>query len=240
MPNPQADRDERFPDRDDHDQPVPLDEVCWMETPTAGPGHERREEPDREGNQPEHGLEAAVHEAGNGDQRRADDRRRRDAEDRQEEIGIATRGQCVERQLHQRHDQEGDAEDDTVTAERIGHGQSAYEHGPARDQHRPPDETFTRIDGVRQPRIRSPRPPERGQEQESVLEAAPGRIAGQQRCDLRERKNEDEVEKELERRDSLLALDRLRAHERTLTRFARRVSRPNKSGESARSGGHTR
>jgi hypothetical protein len=60
-----------------------------------------------------------------------------------------------------------------------------------------------------------------------MFEAAPGRIAGEQRCDLRERKNEDEVEKELERRDSLLALDRLRAHERTLTRFARRVSRPN-------------
>src|SRR2546423_10341117 len=91
-----------------------------METPTAGPGHERREEPDREGNQPEHGLEAAVHEAGNGDQRRADDRRRRDAEDRQEEIGIATRGKCVERQLHQRHDQEGDAEDDTVTPNASG------------------------------------------------------------------------------------------------------------------------
>ena len=59
-----------------------------------------------------------------------------------------------------------------------------------------------------------------------MFEAAPGGIAGEQRCDLRERKNEDEVEKELERRDSLLALDRLRAHERTLTRFARRVSQP--------------
>jgi len=37
------------------------------------------------------------------------------------------------------------------------------------------------------------------------------------RRDLRERKDKDEVEKELERRDSLLGLDRLRAHEQTLT-----------------------
>jgi len=55
-----------------------------------------------------------------------------------------------------------------------------------------------------------------------MFKAAPGWIAGQQRRDLRERKDEDEVEKELEWRDSLLALDRLRAHERTLTRFALR------------------
>src|SRR5205823_14931694 len=78
----------------------------------------------------------------------------------------------------------------------------------------------TWIDRVRQPRVRRPCPPKRGQEQERVLEAAPGRIAGQHRCDLRERKDEDEVEKELERRDPLLALDGLRVHERTLTRFA--------------------
>jgi hypothetical protein len=43
------------------------------------------------------------------------------------------------------------------------------------------------------------------------------------------RKDEDEVEKELERRDPLLALDRLCAHERTLTRFASSVRPPSGS-----------
>ena len=192
-----------------------------MEPPAAGPHDERRKEPDREGKQPQHGLEAAVNETGDKDQRRADDRRRRDAEDRLEQIGIATCGQCVERQLHERHDQEGNAENDTVSAERLGHCERSNEHGPTRDQHRSPDETFTGIDGVRQPGIRCPRQPGAAER----ARGRSGRIVGQQRCDLRERKNEDEVEKELERRDSLLSLDRLRAHERTLTRFASRVRR---------------
>ena len=52
-------------------------------------------------------------------------------------------------------------------------------------------------------------------------QAAPGRIIRQNRCDLREREDEDEVEEELERRDALLALDVLLAHRRTLARTER-------------------
>ena len=47
-------------------------------------------------------------------------------------------------------------------------------------------------------------------------EPAPGRIVRQDRRDLREPEDEDEVEEELERRDPLLALGVLLAHSRTV------------------------
>ena len=53
-----------------------------------------------------------------------------------------------------------------------------------------------------------------------MAEAAPGRIVGQNRRDLGEPKDEDEVEEELERRNPLLALWMLLAHQRTLSRLA--------------------
>ena len=54
-----------------------------------------------------------------------------------------------------------------------------------------------------------------------MAEPAPGRVVRQDRRDLREREDEDEVEEELERRDPLLALNGLLAHSRTLTRTDR-------------------
>jgi hypothetical protein len=49
-----------------------------------------------------------------------------------------------------------------------------------------------------------------------VSETAPSRIVGQNRRDLRETEDEDKVEEELERTDSLLALEGLLGHGRTL------------------------
>jgi hypothetical protein len=50
---------------------------------------------------------------------------------------------------------------------------------------------------------------------------APRRIIRDDRCDLREPKDEDEVEEELERSDALLALNVLLAHSRKLARTER-------------------
>ena len=123
--------------------------------------------------------------------------------------------------MHDVHDQEGDPENDAVTAERVGDGQRSDEHRRHRNQHRSPYRTDTGIDGVGQPGVGRPRPPERAEDQQAVPEPAPGRIVRQNRRDLREPEDEDEVEEELERRDALLALDVLLAHSRTLARTER-------------------
>jgi hypothetical protein len=56
------------------------------------------------------------------------------------------------------------------------------------------------IDGVGQPGVGRPRPPERGEDQETVPEPTSRRIIRQNGRDRREREDEDEVEEELERR----------------------------------------
>jgi hypothetical protein len=53
-----------------------------------------------------------------------------------------------------------------------------------------------------------------------VPEPAPRRIIRQDRRDLREAEDEEEVEEELERSDALLAFGLLLAHSRTLPRTA--------------------
>jgi len=95
---------------------------------------------------------------------------------------------------------------DAVTAEAFGHGERGDEHCRHRDHHRAPDQSFGRIDSVGQPGVGRPRPPERDEEQQSMSETAPSRIVGENRRDLGEPKDEDEVEEELERTDPLLAV----------------------------------
>ena len=71
-----------------------------------------------------------------------------------------------------------------------------------------------------------PRPPERGQNQKSASQPAPCQVARQNRRDLGEPEDEDQIEEELERRDPLLALDVLVAHSQTLTRRGLLSTRP--------------
>ena len=120
--------------------------------------------------------------------------------------------------MHDVHDQKSDAENHTVPAEHLGDGQRRDEHRRHRSEHRTPYCSLIWIGGVRQPGVGRPRPPERPEDQETVTEAAPGRILRQHRRHLREPEDEDEVEEELERSDPLLALGQLLAHRRTLPR----------------------
>jgi hypothetical protein len=118
----EADRDEGLSDGDDHDQAVPLDEVGWFHAPAPRTGEHRPKQADRERRRPERRPERAVDEPGSDDQRGARERQGSDPHDRAEEVRVAAYRERVERQVHDRHDQEGDAEDDTVAAERVGNG----------------------------------------------------------------------------------------------------------------------
>src|SRR6266851_7759434 len=120
--------------------------------------------------------------------------------------------------MHDVHDQKGDAENHTVPAEHLGDGQRRNEHPRHRSEQRAPYRALICIGGVGQPGVGRPGPPERREDQETVTEAAPGRILRQHRRYLREPEDEDEVEEELERSDPLLSLGQLLAHSRTLPR----------------------
>ena len=59
---PKADGDQGLADRDDHDQPVTLDEVRGLHAPAAHPTEQRPEQADGERGQPEQRLESALDE----------------------------------------------------------------------------------------------------------------------------------------------------------------------------------
>ena len=164
------------------------------------------------------GRSRAVDEPRGDDQGGPGERRWRDPQDRRQQVSIAACCERVEREVHDGHDQERHAEHDPVTAERVGDRQCGHEHRRHRNQHRSPHSAFTGIDGVGQPGVGRPRPPERAEDEETVPEPSPRRIIRQDGRDLREREDEDEVEEKLERSDPLLALDVLLAHSRTLAR----------------------
>src|SRR6185437_3038826 len=207
---PEADGDQGLADCDDHDQPVTLDEVRRLDPPAADPAEQRSEEADDDGGRPQHRLGPSVDEPGGDDQCRAGERRRSDPQDRRQEVSVTPCCERVEREMHDGDDGEENPEDDTVTAERVRDRQRGDEHRPHRNQHRCPHGTQSGIDGVGQPCVGSPSPPERGEDQQTVAEATPGRIVREDGGDLREPENEDEVEEELERGDRVLALDGVR------------------------------
>ena len=118
----EADGDQRLSDRNDHDQPVTLDEVRGLHAPAAHATEERPEKADCESGQPEHGLEPAVDESRGDDQSRAGQGRGSDPQDRRQKVAVAACSERVQREVHDVHDQEGNPENDTVAAERVGDG----------------------------------------------------------------------------------------------------------------------
>src|SRR5438034_713243 len=115
VPRPEADRDQGLTDRNDHDQPVTLDEVRGLHAPAARAAEERPEQADRERGQPERRPKSAVDETRAKDQSRAGEGYRSNPQDRRQQLAVAARSKRVQRELHDVHDQEGNAEDDAVT-----------------------------------------------------------------------------------------------------------------------------
>ena len=64
------------------------------------------------------------------------------------QVPITPCSECVQRELHDVDDQEGNPENHTVTAERIRDRQRGDKHRRHRDPDRPPDGTHTGIDSI--------------------------------------------------------------------------------------------
>ena len=117
---------------------------------------------------------------------------------------VAFRGEGVERDVHGPHEQVGDAEQDAVVAEGLGHSEGGDQHRAHGREHRQPHGALFGVQRVRQPGVGGPGPPERAQDEHPAQDPAPGRVVGEQARDLRDREDEDEVEEKLERSDALL------------------------------------
>ena len=131
-----------------------------------------------------------------------------------EQIAVPAAGEGVERDVHRGDDEEGGAEEHAVVVEHARHHERRDEHRDQRDEQRGADDAVLGVDGVRQPGVGRPRPPERGQHEHAAADPGERRVVGEQRRDLREREHEDEVEEELPRRDAVLVLDCRRGHPR--------------------------
>ena len=101
-----------------------------------------------------------------------------------------------------------DAEEHGVVAERARDGEGGAEHRAHRAENRQPDATFVDVRRARQPGVGSPRPPERGEDEQPAQHSTPRRVVHEQARDLRDREHEDQVEEELERGDLMLGVGR--------------------------------
>jgi hypothetical protein len=101
------------------------------------------------------------------------------------------------------HNEIGDAEGDPVTAEGARRCKRHHEH---RGEHGEPDGAFLGIEGIRQPRIRRPGPPQHAEQQQGPHEATPRRAAREEGGHLGDGEDDDKVEEELEGRDPLFVL----------------------------------
>ena len=185
-----ADRHDRLPQSDDDEEPVPLGEVAGGDPPAAHVGEHYASDVDRDRHAPQQPPSCAgAHQArGEQDQRQAVDRLLHP------DIGRAAR----EQDDVQRPDHEIRAgEKDGVPGECTGDGQGRDQQRRHRGEHGEPVDVLVRVDGVRQPGVRGPRPPQDDEHEETVAEPSPRRIVRHEARDLGDREDEHEVEEEL-------------------------------------------
>ena len=109
---------------------VPLDEVRRLHPPAAQVDPERAEQADRDRCDPERVAQRAVDDAADEDQQRAAEHPGGDADDRGEQIRVATRPEGVQRGVHDVHDQERDPEQHAVRPNAPGTASAARNIAP--------------------------------------------------------------------------------------------------------------
>jgi hypothetical protein len=125
---------------------VAFDEVRGLYAPAARPPSRGPKKPTASAASQSTGLRSAFDEPRREDQRRAGETPRGGAQDRRQQLRVAASSQPIQREMHDVHDQEGDSEHDTFTAERLGHGQRGDEHRRDRNEQRAPDRALVGIE----------------------------------------------------------------------------------------------
>jgi hypothetical protein len=196
------DRDHRLPDRDQHDEPVPLDEVGDADLELLGRPHERDDEPLEGGRgRPERELGRAAERAADDDQRHRGGVVAPQADHAAH--GAHPRGPREEPGVHRDHDGVGEAEGQPAAAEgaRDGEGDDEERRHPG-EEHDPPRDAVGRH-RVGEPRVAGVHPEDHRQHHGGADHPLGVRPARDHAGELGDREDEDQVEEELERRDAL-------------------------------------
>ena len=212
-----ADRHDRLPEGDDHDQAEALGEVLRVHVPALGADGEhdpvvedQREHPQRVARRAVEGRAGEDDEPGARDER-GDERQHGAAQRR-----VAAGGEGEQRGVQDADREVAEAPQHAVLGERPRRGQRDDEHGGHRREHHEPRQHELGVDRARQPGVARPGPPDDREDDEAAPELRERRVRGHERRDLREREDEDQVEEQLERRDRRVA--RVRPHEAPGTR----------------------
>ena len=191
----------------------------WRSTKCAGreppppPASDQRAEVvDRQGGDPQRRARPAHRRSWRPRAARLRARRRARIGGRRRELRIAAAGDRVEDEVERADEEIRDTEDEGIDAERRRASRGDDEHRRRRGEDGQADGAFFRIEGVRQPRIGRPCPPQRREQQQPADQPLPGFVFREEAGDLGDGEDEDEVEEQLERRDPLLALDRSNVH----------------------------
>ena len=129
---------------------------------------------------------------------RTEDRARGDPEDGSEQIAVAATRDGEQHEMEYSHDEIRDAEEHPITAEGAPRCEGHDQHRRDRGEHRQSDGTFLGVEGIRQPSIRRPQPPEHAEQQQSPQETAPRRVVREEARHLRDGEDEDEVEEQFQ------------------------------------------
>ena len=106
--------------------------------------------------------------------------------------------------MQQPHREVAEPPEQPVVGERARRRERHHEHRAHRREHHEPRQAELRVDRARQPGVPRPCPPDQREDQHPAAELREGRILREERRDLREREDEDDVEEQLERRDQRL------------------------------------
>ena len=123
--------------------------------------HEDTEVVDRQRRAPERQLPRTVEEACDHQQGGTEGGGWDDPHDGAEQVAVAATGDGVQNEVEGADDEIGDAEEHPVGAEGARRCERHEEHRRNRREHGQPDDAFLGIEGVRQPGVRRPGPPER-------------------------------------------------------------------------------
>jgi hypothetical protein len=105
-----------------------------------------------------------------------------------------------------------DGKDEGIGSKRRGRREGDDEHGGGRGEHGQADAAFLRVEGIRQPGVCRPCPPQNCEEEEAAKQPLPGLVLREEIGDLGDGEDEHEIEEQLEWSDPLLALDRPNVH----------------------------
>ena len=140
-----------------------LREVCRLHPPAAHTSQTRPHEADRQSREPQCRPEPTVDERGGEDKRAAEQRRAGHPRDGSEQIRFVPARQREQPDEHHQDNQERQSKDETMTPKRFRNSKRRDEHRPHRRQDHRHHQPRLRVNGIRQPRVTRPRPPQHRQ-----------------------------------------------------------------------------